>query len=72
LAFPREARLEAAEKALLEMRQIYAKNWLETGRYYQKVKKIPAAIIYYRKVIVKYPHTKAAEQATELLQKLDA
>lgn len=72
LAFPRESRLEAAEKALVEMRQIYANNLLETGRYYQKVKKTPAAIIYYRKVVAKYPHTKAAEQAQELLQKLNA
>ncbi len=70
LAFPREPRLEAAEKALTDMQQLYANNLLETGRYYEKVKKIPACIIYYNKVVSKYPDTEAAKQAQEKLERL--
>ncbi len=70
LAFPREPRLETAEKALTDMQQLYANNLLETGRYYEKVKKIPASIIYYNKVVSKYPDTEAAEQAQKKLAQL--
>ena len=72
LAFPREARLEEAETALREMQQLYAKNLLDTGRYYEKVKKKPAAIIYYNKVVAKYPGTDAAREAQEKLEQLEA
>ena len=70
LAFPREPRLEEAEMALLSMRELYAANLLETGRYYEKVKKIPASVIYYQKVVSKYPHSEAAEKARKYLDRL--
>jgi len=70
LAFPREPRLEIAEKALRDMQQLYANNLLETGRYYEKVKKIPASVIYYNKVVAKYPDTEAAKVALEKLERL--
>ena len=72
LAFPREARLEAAQLILSEMQGLYATNLLETGRYYEKVKKIPASVIYYNKVIAKYPATEAAEQARMKLEQMQA
>ncbi|MBI3508364.1 MAG: outer membrane protein assembly factor BamD [Chlamydiia bacterium] len=72
LAFPREMRIEEAEKPLLEIRESFAQNLLETGKFFQKTKKIPASIIYYTKVIAKYPETKAAGVAREKLEDLQA
>jgi outer membrane protein assembly factor BamD (BamD/ComL family) len=72
LAFPREERLAGAEQDLAEMQEIFAENLLETGRFFQKTDKIPASIIYYSKVIAKYPQTKAAATAKEKLESLQA
>lgn len=70
LAFPREARVEEAEKALVEIREIFAQNLLSTGQFFQKTKKVPASIIYYTKVIAKYPQSEAAVVAREKLEEL--
>ncbi len=72
VAFPREERLEEAEKLLSDMRELYAANLLDTGRYYEKIKKTPASIIYYTKVVAKYPTTMAAKNAREKLEHLQA
>jgi outer membrane protein assembly factor BamD (BamD/ComL family) len=70
LAFPREARLEMAQQLLNGMQDLYAVNLFETGCYYEKVKKIPASVIYYNKVIAKYPATEAAGQARGKLDQM--
>ena len=70
LAFPREARIADAEKALVELRELFAQNLLNTGLFFQKTKKIPASIIYYSKVISKYPESEAAIVAREKLEAL--
>ncbi|MBS0624807.1 MAG: outer membrane protein assembly factor BamD [Verrucomicrobia bacterium] len=72
LAFPRESRLEDAQKALSDMQELYAANLLNTGRYYEKIKKTPASIIFYTKVVAKYPATKAAGEAKIKLEQLQA
>jgi len=69
LAFPREPRLETAAAALREMNELYAKNLLETGQFFQKRKQNEASKIYYSKVIAKYPDTEAAAVAREKLDK---
>jgi outer membrane assembly lipoprotein YfiO len=70
LAFPREERIVEAEKDFTEMQEIFAEHLMETGRFFQKTKKVPASIIYYTKVLSKYPETKAAAEAQERLEKL--
>lgn len=70
LAFPRETRIEEVEKELLQMKEIFAQNLFNTGKFFEKTKKIPASIIYYSKVIAKYPETKAAESAKTKLEDL--
>ena len=70
LAFPREPRLTDAVAALQEMKELYAKNLLETGLFFQKRKQNDASIIYFSKVIAKYPDTHAADDAREKLAKL--
>lgn len=72
VAFPREPRIAEAEKIIGDMQEIFAKNLLETGRFFQKTKKIPASVIYYNKVIAKYPNTEAALAAQLQLEKLQS
>jgi outer membrane protein assembly factor BamD (BamD/ComL family) len=69
LAFPREPRLEEAEKVVAETEELFAQNLYETGRFFERTSKPSASVIYYNKVISKYPTTKAAASAKE---KLDA
>ena len=71
LAFPREARLNEAEKIVSEMEEIFAQNLFETGRFFEKTKKVPASLIYFNKVISKYPKTEAAMASREKLAHLD-
>jgi len=72
LAFPREGRIAEAEKDVFEMQEIFAEHLMETGRFFQKTKKTPASIIYYSNVLSKYPDTKAATEAKERLESLQA
>ncbi len=71
LVFPRESRLQEAEKTIHKMEEVFAQNLLTTGSFFQKTKKIPAAKIYYQKAIAKYPNTEAAIAAKEKLKTLD-
>jgi outer membrane assembly lipoprotein YfiO len=72
LAFPREPRLAEAASALKEMQEIFAQNMLETGRFFQKRKQSDAAIIYFSKVVAKYPDSDAAAAARKQLAALSA
>lgn len=68
LAFPREPRLVEAEQMLAEMQELFALNLFETGCFFEKTKKIPASIIYFNKVISKYPNTDAATASRDKLE----
>ena len=70
LAFPREERIAEAEKDFAEMQEIFAGQLMEIGRFFQKTKKTPASLIYYEKVLSKYPDTQAALEAKERLDEL--
>lgn len=70
IAFPRESRICEAEKDFAEMQEIFAENLMETGRFFQKTKKVAASLIYYSKVLSHYPTTKAASEAKEKLENL--
>ena len=72
LAFPRESRLAEAETILAQMQEIFANHLLDTGRFFEKTKKIPASILYYTKVLAKYPQTEAAQTARQKLETLQA
>jgi outer membrane assembly lipoprotein YfiO len=69
LAFPREPRLEEAAKVFAQTEELFAENLYETGLFFERTKKPSASVIYYNKVVSKYPSTKAAMSAKE---KLDA
>jgi outer membrane assembly lipoprotein YfiO len=66
-SFPGEERIAEANTMLLEMKEIFANNLYETGRFYERTKKPHAAQIYYNRILVKYPDTKVAESATKRL-----
>ena len=69
-AFPREPRIEEAEHTLAETNELFAANLFETGRFFERTKKKSASIIYYTRVLAKYPDTKAAVAAREKLHVL--
>lgn len=71
LAFPREPRVKEAEKIYAEMQEIFAESLFETGNFFERTKKTPASIIYYHKVISKYPDTEAAKISREKLEILE-
>ncbi len=69
LAFPREGRIAGAEKDYAEMLEIFAEHLMETGRFFQKTKKTPASIIYYSKVLSKYPETPSGKRSKRAVGK---
>jgi outer membrane protein assembly factor BamD (BamD/ComL family) len=69
-SFPREPRLAEAEKIYNEAREVFAQNLLETGRFYEKTKKLPASRLYYQKVVASYPGTESASIAQGRLDEL--
>ena len=70
LAFPREPRLEEAEKIYSEVEELFANNLLETAKFYERTKKLPASKIYYNRVIAKYPESEAAKLARQRMSEL--
>lgn len=71
LAFPREPRIKEAQKIFADMQEIFAQNLFDTGWFFEKTKKIPASLIYYKKVIAKYPNTEAAEASRAKIEALE-
>ncbi|CCB90036.1 tetratricopeptide repeat protein [Simkania negevensis] len=68
--FPREPRLEEAEKKLLHLKDVMADDLLEMGEFYHRTKRPKAAAIYYQTILKKYPDTKAAKVSRKKLEKL--
>ena len=69
-AFPGEERLKNAWKTLAEIKETFAQNLYETGRFYERTKKKGASVIYYAKVVSKFPNTKAAKLSQKRLDTL--
>ncbi len=72
LAFPREPRLAQAEKIHSQLEEIFAQSLLETGKFFERTKKVPASILYYKKVVSKYPNTEAAGVSRDKLETLQS
>lgn len=70
--FPREPRIAEAEQVYADMQELFAQNLFETGCFFEKTKKVPASMIYYSKVVAKYPNTIAAVASREKLEQLQA
>lgn len=72
LEFPREERIGEVEKDLLAIKEIYANGLYETGQFYERTKKVKAAVLYYKKSIKQFPDTKVADKCKERLIALRA
>jgi len=70
-AFPGEERLKEARDILAEMKEAYAHNLYETGKFYERTNKKNAAIIYYKKVLAKFPSSNTAKDSSKRLKVLD-
>lgn len=58
--FPEDPKLAKAEAIVQDMLEVYAKDLYETAKFYERTKKSKAAIIYYTKIVTKYPNTPTA------------
>lgn len=68
--FPSDPRLAEAEKIVIKMKELMAKDLLEIGDYYRRTKHPKAAAIYYQTILKKYPSSRAAKTSKERLKKL--
>lgn len=71
-AFPGEERLNVAEDILQNIKEAFAHNFYETGLFYERTHKKEAAIIYYAKIISKFPDTETATKAQKRLDILQS
>jgi outer membrane protein assembly factor BamD (BamD/ComL family) len=69
-SFPGEERVAEAEGMFLQMKEVFASNLYDTGRFYERTKKPHAALIYYNRILAKYPETKVAFTATKRLENM--
>jgi outer membrane protein assembly factor BamD (BamD/ComL family) len=70
--FPNEPRVSIADSMLMEMKELYAKNLYETAQFYERTKKPNASMIYYSKILSKYPQTKIAQLSQKRLEVLQS
>lgn len=68
--FPGDEKIAIAEKMLLDMKEVYASDLYDTGRFYERTDKPHAASIYYTRIMAKYPETKVSELAKKRLGKI--
>ncbi len=69
--FPSEERYAVAEANFSRMRERYAQDLFETAQFYQKRNKNKAAVIYYKKILGKYPETFVAKESQKRLEVLE-
>lgn len=70
LAFPREERIVQVEKDVSDIQETFAEHLMDVGRFFEKTHKLPAAMLYYSKVLEQYPGTQAAMKADAKLAQL--
>ena len=68
--FSNDVRVGEAERMLLQMKEKYAEALYETAQFYERTKKAHASMIYYSKIVSKYPQTKIAQKSGKRLVEL--
>ena len=63
--FPQIDMKSQLEKSLMGMREEYAQDLYDTGRFYERTKKWSAAKMYYENVLEKFSDTTLAEKCKE-------
>jgi outer membrane protein assembly factor BamD (BamD/ComL family) len=69
-AFPQDRRLSEVQDILLSLRERYAKDIWDTASFFRRTKKMPAAVLYYRKLLQQFPESTYAKSVPEELTKL--
>jgi tetratricopeptide (TPR) repeat protein len=68
--FPRDPKIAEAESLFAQMLEVYAEDLYVTAQFYERTKKPKASIIYYSKIVSKYPQTEIAERSQKRLDVL--
>ncbi|MBS0627846.1 MAG: tetratricopeptide repeat protein [Verrucomicrobia bacterium] len=68
--FSEDPKIAEAQEILQSMMEVYAKDLFKTAQFYERTKKPKASIIYYTKIMSKYPNTKIAMKSQERLNVL--
>jgi len=68
--FPRDERLEEAEKIVLNIKEIYANGLYETAQFYERTHRIKASVIYYHNAINQFPETSVAQRCQDRLAQI--
>lgn len=68
--FPGDEKVAVAEKMLLDMKEVFASDLYDTGRFYERTNKPQAAYIYYTRILAKYPETKVSGSADKRLGRM--
>jgi outer membrane protein assembly factor BamD (BamD/ComL family) len=68
--FPSHPKIVAIEDMLGEMRELFAGELYKTAQFYERTKKPKAAMIYYSKILSKYPGTEVSLQSQKRLDVL--
>ena len=68
--FPSHPKVAAIEEMLVEMRELFAGELYKTAQFYERTKKPKAAMIYYSKILSKYPGTQVSLQSQKRLDVL--
>ncbi|MCH9608687.1 MAG: Cell division coordinator CpoB [Chlamydiales bacterium] len=69
-SFPGDERISQMEACIHAMEEVYALSLYETGRFFERMKKPKACVIYYHDTIARYPNTKTATLCKERLEKI--
>ena len=69
-AFPGEKRIVEAKTGILQVKESFARDLFETGRFYERTKKPQAAEIYYAKILSQFSDTHTATKAKARLEEL--
>ncbi len=68
--FPGDERRGLMEKNIADMQEMIAAGLYDTGRFYERKKKLGASKVYYQDTIRKYPETVAAEKSLHRLKEI--
>ncbi len=69
-AFPGEKRVEEVSLSLHKVEENFAQDLYDVGNFYERTKKPKAAVIYYERILSKFPQTCVAKKAEISWQKL--
>lgn len=68
--FGSDPKLIEADRLLADMKELYADDLYQTALFYERTKKPKASVIYYSKIVNKYPDTRIADLAKHRLCEL--